>query len=97
MVATNLGIDEKLLEEAVALGGHRTKRATVNEALSEYVKRRQRLKAVEHFGTFDFDPEFDHKQARGALPLSLGGCGAWAGRGDGSEGFRADRKNLTHL
>lgn len=63
-MATNLGLDQKLLEEAVALGGHRTKRATVNEALSEYVKRRQRLRAVDHFGTFDFDPEFDYKKAR---------------------------------
>jgi len=65
-MATNLGIDQELLEEAVALGGHRTKRATVNEALSEYVRRRQRLRAAEHFGTFDFDPEYDHKKARGA-------------------------------
>jgi hypothetical protein len=38
--------------------------ATVNEALSEYVKRRQRLRVLEHFGTFDFDQEFDYKKAR---------------------------------
>ena len=31
---TNLAIDGKLLEQAVRVGGHRTKRATVNEAVS---------------------------------------------------------------
>ncbi len=64
-MATNLAIDQKLLEKALALGGHRTKRATVNEALAEYVQRRLRLEAMAHFGTFDFDPEYDYKKARG--------------------------------
>ncbi len=63
-MATNLAIDQKLLEKALALGGHRTKRATVNEALAEYVQRRLRLEAMAHFGTFDFDPEYDYKKAR---------------------------------
>lgn len=64
-MATNLAIDPDLLTQALALGGHRTKRATVNEALGEYISRRLRLKALEHFGTFDFDPKYDHKAARG--------------------------------
>ena len=45
-MATNLAIDEKLLEKALRGGGHRTKRATVNEALEEYVKRRGRRNRV---------------------------------------------------
>lgn len=61
---TNLAIDDKLLELAVRLGGHRTKRATVNEALQEYIQRRKRLRALEAFGTIDFDPNYDYKQAR---------------------------------
>ncbi|OGK79805.1 MAG: antitoxin, partial [Candidatus Rokubacteria bacterium GWC2_70_16] len=48
---TNLAIDDRLLTRAVRLGGHRTKRATVNEALEEYIKRRQRLAAIKAFGT----------------------------------------------
>ena len=61
---TNLAIDDRLLTRAVRLGGHRTKRATVNEALEEYVKRRQRRAAIKAFGTVEFDPRHDYKRAR---------------------------------
>jgi Arc/MetJ family transcription regulator len=61
---TNLALDDNLLAEALELGGHRTKRDTVNEALSEYVARRKRLAAIRAFGTFDFDPGFDYKRER---------------------------------
>jgi Arc/MetJ family transcription regulator len=63
-MATNLAIDEKLLTQAVRVGGHRTKRATVNEALAEYIRRRKRLRALRAFGTIDFDPTHDYKRAR---------------------------------
>lgn len=63
-MATNLAIDQKLLERALRVGGHRTKRATVNEALEEYIKRRGRLKAIRAFGTIGFDPKFSYKRAR---------------------------------
>jgi hypothetical protein len=36
----------------------------VNEALREYIQRRQRLQAVELFGTIDFDPSYDYKAER---------------------------------
>ncbi len=61
---TNLAIDDKLLDRALKIGGHRTKRETVNEALHEYIERRKRLKALEAFGTIDFDPKYNHKRAR---------------------------------
>ncbi len=61
---TNLHIDDELLEEALRLGGHRTKRATVDEALREYVLRRKRLRALDSFGTFEFDPDFDARTER---------------------------------
>lgn len=48
----------------VKAGGHRTKRATVNEALDEHVQRRKRLKALRAFGTIDFDPKYDDRRAR---------------------------------
>jgi len=63
-MATNLAIDDRLLEEAVRLGKHRTKKATVNEALLEYIQRRQRLRALEAFGTIEFDPQYDYKAQR---------------------------------
>lgn len=61
---TNLAIDDDLLEEALRVGGHRTKKATVNEALREYVQRRKQLEVLELFGQIDFDPRYDYKKAR---------------------------------
>jgi hypothetical protein len=69
-MATNLAIDPKLLEKALTLGGQRTKRATVNEALTEYIQRRLRLKAVEHFGTFDFDFDPPRRKITSLPPTS---------------------------
>jgi hypothetical protein len=63
-VATNLDLDEKLIEEAVRLGGHRTKRATVNEALQEYIAKRQQLGILDLFGTIDYYPEYEPKKYR---------------------------------
>jgi len=61
---TNLAIDDELLEEALRLGGHRTKKATVNEALQEYIQRRKQLKILDLFGQIDYDPEYDYKSQR---------------------------------
>ena len=63
-MATNLGIDEKLLRLAVRLGKQSTKKATVNEALQEYVQRRVRWKALDLIGKIDFDPSYDCKADR---------------------------------
>ena len=63
---TNLNIDDRLLEEAVKAGGRRTKRETVNEALTEYIQRRRRRDILRFFGKIDFDPAWDYKKARRA-------------------------------
>lgn len=63
-MATNLAIDEQLLAEALRVGGHRTKRATVNEALAEYILHRKQAAVVELFGTVDIDPAYDYKGSR---------------------------------
>lgn len=63
-MATNLGLDDALVEEAKLLGGHRTKREAVNEALAEYVARRKRREVLELFRTLDWDPDYDHKAER---------------------------------
>lgn len=63
-MATNLAIDEKLLEEALRISGQKTKKATVNEALREYIQRRQQATITELFGKIDMDPEYDHKRQR---------------------------------
>ena len=58
---TNLAIDDRLLEEAQKVGGHRTKKATVTEALEEYIQHRKQAKILELFGTVEFDPKYDYK------------------------------------
>jgi Arc/MetJ family transcription regulator len=40
-MATNLDLDPALVDEAVAVGGRRTKKETVTEALREYIARRR--------------------------------------------------------
>ncbi|MFA5905823.1 MAG: type II toxin-antitoxin system VapB family antitoxin [Desulfobacula sp.] len=39
-MATNLAIDDNLIEEARLLGKHKTKKAVVTDALKEYIQRR---------------------------------------------------------
>lgn len=63
-MATNLAIDDELLEEALRVGGHRTKKATVTEALEEYIRRRKQAQILDLFGTIDYDPEYDYKRQR---------------------------------
>jgi Arc/MetJ family transcription regulator len=63
-MATNLAIDDRLLERAKRLGKHRTKRDAVNVALREYVRHIELRKVLEAFGTIDFDPAWDYKRAR---------------------------------
>ncbi|HEV8658072.1 MAG TPA: type II toxin-antitoxin system VapB family antitoxin [Thermoanaerobaculia bacterium] len=61
---SNLAIDDQLLEQAKKVGGHRTKRETVNEALLEYIQRRKRRAILDLFGRIDFDRRYDYKRAR---------------------------------
>jgi Arc/MetJ family transcription regulator len=63
-VPTNLAIDDDLLTEALRVGGKRTKRETVNEALAEYIQRRKRRTFARLFGKIDFRPDWDYKKAR---------------------------------
>ena len=61
---SNLAIDDKLLEEAKTVGGYRTKRETVNEALREFIQRRQRVELVKLFGKVAYDSRYDYKKER---------------------------------
>jgi Arc/MetJ family transcription regulator len=63
-MATNLAIDDELLTEALKVGGFKTKKDTVNAALSEFVQRRKQMEIIKHFGTVDYDPRYDYKKAR---------------------------------
>ncbi len=63
-MATNLQLDEKLILEAQRLGKHPSKRATVEDALREYVQRRKQREIIGLFGQIDYDERYDYKAAR---------------------------------
>ena len=54
-VRTNIVIDEELMAEAKALAGTSTMRETVDLALRELVRRKQRKQSLDLFGTVDWD------------------------------------------
>ncbi|GAM08631.1 hypothetical protein OR1_00903 [Geobacter sp. OR-1] len=63
-MATNLAIDDNLLEEARIVGKHATKKAVVNEALAEYVQRRKQAEIINLFNSIEYDPDYDYKAQR---------------------------------
>lgn len=63
-MATNLALDDQLIEAARIVGEHKTKKAAVTAALREYVGRHERLRVTEVFGQIDYDPDHDYKVAR---------------------------------
>ena len=58
-------IDRDLLEQAMALGGHRTERAAIAEALEDHVRRHRQREIIELFGTIDYGDHDYEKQRRG--------------------------------
>jgi len=63
-MATNLAIDDRLIEEARRSGKHKTKKEAVTTALQEYIQRHRQQRILADFGTVDFDPEYDYKAER---------------------------------
>ena len=63
-MATNLAIDDKLIDEARRVGGHSTKKEAVTIALQEYVARRKQLAILDLFGTIDFDKTYNVRRSR---------------------------------
>ena len=63
-MATNLDLENALVEQAVKVGGHKSKKAAVTEALKEYIRKREQQKIKELFGKIDYDPDYDYKEQR---------------------------------
>jgi len=63
-VATNLVLDDRLLDEALKIGGKATKKDTVTEALQEYIARRKQARIADLFGTIDYDRTYNDKKQR---------------------------------
>jgi len=67
VVATNLQIDDTLIQKAVKLGGHKTKKAAVSKALIEYIQNLEQEKIISMFETVEYDPDYDYKKQRRRL------------------------------
>lgn len=67
-MAKNLELDDRLIRQAVKLGGHRTKKAAVTQALSEYVSHLKQECILDLFGKVDFDYE------QGSKPRNRNRC-----------------------
>ena len=63
-MATNLAIDPKLLERALAVSGEKTKTAAVTKALAEFVARYEQKRVLELFGALEWDETWDYKADR---------------------------------
>ena len=63
-MATNLALDDKLIEEAVRAGRHTTKKAAVTAALLEYVRSRRRQRMLRLKGRVEYFDDYDYKALR---------------------------------
>jgi Arc/MetJ family transcription regulator len=63
-IATNIELNETLFTKAMQLGGMRTKKEAVNEALAEYVQRPEQPKFTKMFGKVEFDTPFEYREQR---------------------------------
>ena len=63
-MATNLAINELLLDKALELGGFRSKKDTVNAALEEFIRRRKAEDVIKLFGTVEYENDYNYKKMR---------------------------------
>lgn len=63
-MATNLDLDRRLLDEALAVSSERSKKAVVTQALREFITRRKQKKLLNLMGKLEWDNSFDYKKER---------------------------------
>jgi len=63
-VATNLAINDQLLNYALEIGGFHSKKDTVNAALEEFIQRRKAADLINLFGKIDYQVDYDYKAMR---------------------------------
>ncbi len=63
-MATNLQIDDKLITRAAKLGHHRTKKAAVTQALTDYIHHLEQENILSLFGTVGYVAGHDYKKQR---------------------------------
>ncbi len=63
-MATNLAINDQLLNDALKIGGFRSKKDTVNAALEEFIQRRKAEDLINLFGKIEFDDNYKQMRSR---------------------------------
>jgi Arc/MetJ family transcription regulator len=63
-MATNLALDDGLLNQAMQIGHLGTKRETVTIALKEFIERRRQKRILDLQGKIKFRDDWDHKKDR---------------------------------
>ena len=63
-MATNLALDQDLLDRAFLVSGEPTKKAAVTRALQEFIARREQRRVAELFGKLDWNSAYDYKAER---------------------------------
>jgi Arc/MetJ family transcription regulator len=71
-VATNLALDDRLIDEARRIGRHGSKKEAVTAALVEYINRHKQQKVLDLFGQIDFDPAYDLRKIRNLDRIDTG-------------------------
>lgn len=65
IITTNLRVDPEILQRELEIGGDKTKSATVNRALEDFINRRAQAKIINSLHEFDdWDPDYDYKEER---------------------------------
>ena len=62
--ATNLALDDRLIEQARKIGKHKTKKDAVTAALQEHIRSRKQERILSLFGSIELDSEYDYKKDR---------------------------------
>jgi Arc/MetJ family transcription regulator len=63
-MSTNLSINMQLLDDALKIGGLKTKKDTVNLALEEFIQKRKAADILSLFGKIEYDEDYNYKEAR---------------------------------
>jgi len=63
-MATNLALDDRLINEALKAGHHRSKKEAVTEALRRYINLLRQKDIFASFGKISFNKDYDYKKGR---------------------------------
>ena len=63
-MATNLALDDNLIQEALEVGHHKTKKEAVTQALINYIRSLRQRNILSSFGQVSFENDYDYKKGR---------------------------------